>query len=765
MNKRILLTSLLVVLFFFALLSNSYATTTYTPSTKTVCDENKLCTLTLYSGTRHVFEDGLWKPVEEARSLMNYFDVVYLEKEYAFDIEIVDFNYNEIELTTTFIGDPLDYPEFCTYKSSIEFKCQFKNNVKWDECTEEGVCTEQTSKFDMKYEMKNGLIVANNTKFQYKGNTLDKKYTFGGNSTTITLQDPETENLEDTKTNADAPDTNYGDSYYIEVAGYDEFDPDNTDSRAYVKFNISSIPADKFLESVELQLWVWANGYDTGDIFKIDVHEYDDDTWVETLLTYNNAGVEGNLLDSLGGLDEDYDDIWLILDVTSWVETKYEGSDVNVSFVLMSFEVPMSTENDYLYFYSKDNVTEGTRPILEIVYSDFPPPQILDVNVQNPQGITLNDGNTVDGNYLVDFNITLKQNAEAHAKLYYSTVGNTFENFIVDINLLDGALNPTADFNCTPDVNFENPIECFYDFNFMEAADGTYYIDINAYIADGNSGKDTGTVFTIDFIIPPPPPPVSPLIYYDSFEAGVDMNWVQEATGDDCEYIRDDDGTPSSGTGSCEGASGAGCTYPAGAKFTVWYLFIETSTGQPCATAGYEAWLVSPTIDFDAYTDMSLDVNINMYGTNIGTLTIDENTSGSWVNLYTISTDQGAAWFNQDQNLNDITGVGSLRISAVYGGGWAGDIVIDEIAIRGEDYVPPPEDSCTCPESGNWVIIEGDVCTLTTLCDITGSNLYVEDGSLTLTSTATLVADKVFWNLITGRIFYDFLGAIIKINW
>ena len=45
--------------------------------------------------------------------------------------------------------------------------------------------------------------------------------------------------------------------------------------------------------------------------------------------------------------------------------------------------------------------------------------------------------------------------------------------------------------------------------------------------------------------------------------------------------------------------------------------------------------------------------------------------------------------------------------------------------------------TCDCPASGNWEINDGSVCTLSTLCNITG-DLHITNGSLNVTSTGIL---------------------------
>ena len=47
-------------------------------------------------------------------------------------------------------------------------------------------------------------------------------------------------------------------------------------------------------------------------------------------------------------------------------------------------------------------------------------------------------------------------------------------------------------------------------------------------------------------------------------------------------------------------------------------------------------------------------------------------------------------------------------------------------------------DPCSCPASGNWEITSGDVCTLSTECNLSAGSLHIIEGSLNITSTGTL---------------------------
>jgi len=62
-------------------------------------DGENICTKTLYSGIRNVYEDKEWKLVEDARSLKGSgIEVVVLENDKEFPIEVVDYNLTSIRV-------------------------------------------------------------------------------------------------------------------------------------------------------------------------------------------------------------------------------------------------------------------------------------------------------------------------------------------------------------------------------------------------------------------------------------------------------------------------------------------------------------------------------------------------------------------------------------------------------------------------------------------------------------------------------------------
>lgn len=79
---------------------------------------------------------------------------------------------------------------------------------------------------------------------------------------------------------------------------------------------------------------------------------------------------------------------------------------------------------------------------------------------------------------------------------------------------------------------------------------------------------------------------------------------------------------------------------------------------------------------------------------------------------------------------------GNVGKVALFVQNYTGEVHLDDTGY-GDGSVPGPEDSCSCPESGNWEITGADECTLEDTCNITG-DLHIVNGSLVITSTGTL---------------------------
>lgn len=65
-----------------------------------------------------------------------------------------------------------------------------------------------------------------------------------------------------------------------------------------------------------------------------------------------------------------------------------------------------------------------------------------------------------------------------------------------------------------------------------------------------------------------------------------------------------------------------------------------------------------------------------------------------------------------------------------------------------QSFFTPPTDSCSCPASGHWQIVDGDNCSLSTECNLSAGNLHIVEGQLTITSTGTLIIPSGYYAFI-----------------
>ena len=195
------------------------------------------------------------------------------------------------------------------------------------------------------------------------------------------------------------------------------------------------------------------------------------------------------------------------------------------------------------------------------------------------------------------------------------------------------------------------------------------------------------------------------ILFSDAFEAGFG-NWSNTASGDNREWLRDSLGTPSSGTGPATGANS-----------TAYYLYLETSSGQAYYT-GDSAILLSPSI---SDLNIHLVFQYHMYGADIGTLSVDVLSEGSWINdVWSLSGQQqlsnNAAWSTVDVDLSEYS-VSQIRFRATAAGGFTGDMAIDSVEIN--SHFIPEEDADAdgvidgvdlCPETPAGESINSDGC-------------------------------------------------------
>lgn len=195
-----------------------------------------------------------------------------------------------------------------------------------------------------------------------------------------------------------------------------------------------------------------------------------------------------------------------------------------------------------------------------------------------------------------------------------------------------------------------------------------YYYVVTAVDKAGNESS-----YSIEVFATPSDASEPEVLESEDFENPTPGNWIN-VTGDDTnDWTRNSDGTPSSRTGPDSGANG-----------TTWYMYVETSRGD-AYNAGDTAILEGPEI---TGSDRRLSFYYHMYGSNMGTLSVDVYDGNSWTNdVWSLSREQhyssSDAYTQATVDLNSFSGTIKVRFRCTAGGGWRGDIAIDDIEITG----------------------------------------------------------------------------------
>jgi len=189
-------------------------------------------------------------------------------------------------------------------------------------------------------------------------------------------------------------DSNYGLKTYIWVGEYGGWE------YGYLKFDLSNMPSNAEIVSARLCLY----SYKQYGSPKIEAHPIIDDSWDETVITWNNRpSYESDVLDTIS-IAGSGTYCW---DVTSFVVSEFSG-DKLVSIALIP------TNNDDAAFNSKEYDTNDIAklPHLEIVYtlpknvqiSSVEVPQLVWKGEETEILVTVNNSDTTDYS---GFNLTV----------------------------------------------------------------------------------------------------------------------------------------------------------------------------------------------------------------------------------------------------------------------------------------------------------------------------------------------------------------------
>lgn len=219
------------------------------------------------------------------------------------------------------------------------------------------------------YEFKksgNSLYVILKTPYEFLENAIYPVFI----DPTITIQDPDTENLEDTYVASANTYTNYGPSTLLYQRGPGQTENSNT----YFKFDISQIIGTvDSIQSASLDLWgstgtAWVNG-----VINMSVYGFDNLVWTEGYGTTDGSEISwvnepsgSKTYQSSDTVDDYFEGEGIKhFDVYNWVNNSFNNLDTAVSFYIND----TTTGLYHWYWYSKEYPESAKRAYLTITYT------------------------------------------------------------------------------------------------------------------------------------------------------------------------------------------------------------------------------------------------------------------------------------------------------------------------------------------------------------------------------------------------------------
>lgn len=325
-----------------------------TSTTTKICKDKK-CNLILYSGTKNVYEDGMWKDVKDAKSLKGSGIECVVESDGEHFVECLDWNYTTKKIKVNIKDDKnknKDIP-IINYKIDTDLN---GNKISIKDKEEKVRFEDVNEKYD----------------FLIKSEYNDELH-FGEKSTVVVLQDANTENLEDTYVDETFADTNYGSLTWLSATC--DTIPING-NYILIKFNISTIPSNQIIDKADFNMYLYDNGLDSGESINITAHHYYNQTWLETFPTWNNkptAGTDYNTTEDSKRKISTGESGWKNWTVLNSVITDYNEGNSNYSlYFLVPEYAGTSPCGERNWYYSKEYSNAVYRPFLNITYTESP---------------------------------------------------------------------------------------------------------------------------------------------------------------------------------------------------------------------------------------------------------------------------------------------------------------------------------------------------------------------------------------------------------
>jgi hypothetical protein len=374
---------ILFILALFLSIEIASALDNYTPSTERHCNtETGLCTTSIYANTKYVYEDNTWKPIEQARSLLSVWSPEYLKIDPKYNITLTDVNLTSISLCINI--NPSEVGKQIPFK-----RCSIST----------GECTSFLVLFNQPIDKCYNLTL----------NPLGYNYTFGGNSTTIKI--------------------NNGGGLLEDLWLTDTIGGDDAEA-SMLKFNITAIPAGQTIMNATfcgyINVTLAADStLATGVKVDTTLSEWVEATAAATLTGFAYVNSTTQVFTSITK------STWTCTDVTLQLNTSYRLGQQNATFrfqpTARTFtNIDVRTDNsglrigdtdDYISINDRENtLASGNYPYINVTYrSDFTAPTFTS------NGTNMTTLSNVNGTW-----VKLFVNWTDNVKLNYTWIGSNF---------------------------------------------------------------------------------------------------------------------------------------------------------------------------------------------------------------------------------------------------------------------------------------------------------------------------------------------------
>ncbi len=209
-----------------------------------------------------------------------------------------------------------------------------------------------------------------------------------------------------------------------------------------------------------------------------------------------------------------------------------------------------------------------------------------------------------------------------------------------------------------------------YDFSGLNAGT-TYAVAVEAVDAASNVSGQASINVTTDAAGLSCSTTITSYPYAESFESGTGT--FSQGTGDDGNWVNFSGSTPSGTTGPSSASDGSS------------YFYLEASTNGTAGQIGPNATAIldGPCFDLSGESNASFDFDYHMYGSAMGTLSVEASTDGStYTQLWSLSGDQGNSWFSASIDLASYLGsTVTVRFVGTTGSSWQSDMAIDNVSV------------------------------------------------------------------------------------